>query len=1356
MVTTRYPDDPKGTKPENAFHEEWVIDSNDNSNRVIRLHHAPFFGTLDITVGDGSYTLFPNKDFEYVFELTGLRDSVESPVFMGIQLVNPALSGKFQIHGQMLGGSWYDPLIEILDYLIKTVNNPKTADYRNVNNIPALFPPKLGYTGWSDLQNKQYLASAIDDLGIGAEDKNDAVIAALNDVAKDARTLLAEINAFDYPGHIAALNPHTVTTTQLNAHPLNLEVPDAILAYGMNLRQLMTYVRSRGVQETDLTQFLQKWMSGSTTGTTFTTAGADTIAVRSTNSDSVLKVDTNKVELVSKGSVVFSAGYDLNGARYQQYVCGLNTLKITSGGAGLTEGGLTLNGVEILTSRTVKRYQQDDPSGGGGAEIELAAQSTNILFTGKGTPDSPLKGSLQIPTATTAVDGGVQLLDRKGNEGNGYAATPAAGVEYDGNFNDYVPKTTQVNNKPLSGTGISIGKEDFNLDLADNTADANKPLSTPQKTRTDALVAKDHKHTWAQLMIGSATVGDYGTVQLATTDAELALGKAVMPKVLKGLSDRLEAVKPLLTGGLAKDAVDFTAIGVSSFNIVNNWTLSPATATQFFLSKSLDASRGTVTGSVDLTKVSGAEWYKKNCAPELAWPKAVKATGQSFNDMPEYNYGVFVTHQAGAVADGSGDRIVKLRFKSNGGAMKLRFGGLTAIKQIYLDGTAYALGGNAVEMTPELEEGVHVVGVVLNNATGAGEIGILFEVFEDDNITFKSEPGSCHIGVLTTYASYTNTRFYIYANVQTGLYEARMAPLQTDGVDMNFIYVGYVDTGATAITPNAGQKVVFEKSIDYGLFRELKEHMDDLHAHETNDLILKTVTGLENTKPYGVADTNLTRPMRYAAGSSDAASLPALNLGSNGSGCWVDTDSLTNLKNLGLAVELNGQSPWRWISQSNPDEAGLQTIDGCVMIHSDASPSFEFWSPVENGKYDSLRVTEWLTDTAQLRTALGLSEVKSNSFPQVVPVPGTETVAMTAGVDTTWTPDFKLPSHYNGRNIRNPGLYLFRYRYIPALKELRYSVEYSRGDWGAADIKGKLFVFKFSADMSRFFKGQVAVRSTGTARLRALGSLFDVSTPNAVLLRMNRYKALVNNYVLPSAIAEQRDNNNGILAFKTGISFWEGLATLYTAKGATLNRWTQGIIMTQESAVIAHTTDYAVPSQLLDAAHFTMNGKKVVEIPWWRPATTYPAIAPGKTYTSRNRMHYLHRAPINFKPTSVTINAISGKGLNVRVDNMLVLSDDVGGEVERTATVNIAGSNINFRGLIEIITPPVTDNSVAYVGCKIVLTGPNGETYTVTTGAAGWVCIDSSEAVRISMQVPWHFTQRNWEHVIAQVAKEKD
>ncbi|UDL16444.1 hypothetical protein SEA_ZOOMAN_203 [Microbacterium phage Zooman] len=50
-----------------------------------------------------------------------------------------------------------------------------------------------------------------------------------------------------------------------------------------------------------------------------------------------------------------------------------------------------------------------------------------------------------------------------------------------------VPKTTTVAGKPLSGN-ITLAKGDVGLGNADNTSDANKPVSTAQQTALNAKV----------------------------------------------------------------------------------------------------------------------------------------------------------------------------------------------------------------------------------------------------------------------------------------------------------------------------------------------------------------------------------------------------------------------------------------------------------------------------------------------------------------------------------------------------------------------------------------------------------------------------------------------------------------------------------------------------------------------------------------------------------------------------------------------------------------------------------------------------------------------------------------------------
>ena len=124
-----YPYDPTGKAASNRFHEEHIVTSDEKNERVIRLEHAPFFRPLTITYGNSDSPLTEGVDFEYAYELVELDDCVAGPVFMGVNLINPLVIGSVRFEGNHLGGTFYAPYFEMMDDLIKHLNNPVSASW---------------------------------------------------------------------------------------------------------------------------------------------------------------------------------------------------------------------------------------------------------------------------------------------------------------------------------------------------------------------------------------------------------------------------------------------------------------------------------------------------------------------------------------------------------------------------------------------------------------------------------------------------------------------------------------------------------------------------------------------------------------------------------------------------------------------------------------------------------------------------------------------------------------------------------------------------------------------------------------------------------------------------------------------------------------------------------------------------------------------------------------------------------------------------------------------------------------------------------------------------------------------------
>lgn len=1340
-MMTRYPYDPTGEAITNTFTEERILESNENTNRVIMLDHAPFFGTLQILNGNSSTPLSEGSDYEYVYELTALKGSLAAdaaPVYCGVQFINPDISGGLTIKGNLLGGDFYDPLTEILDYLIKYMNNPRAADYRSLNGVPAMFPQKPSYTSWSDAKNKQYVASAVDDVNTALDDDMQDLKGDLTELARLADQLYTDIEAFNYPGHIAAKDPHQLTTAQLNAHPVGLEVPDTFLAYGMTMRTLIENIRSQGLTDADIQQYIHRYLSKNVKGTFQFTDGAT--AISDSTGTTKLILSAAKIQLITQGSIVAAAGTDLSGAKYVEYVCGTNTLRVTTNGTTLGVDKLTLNGVALLTGRTIKQYQSEDTDGDP-ENVQINIQSTNINFTGKGTPSAPLQGELNIPKASKTTVGKVKLVSGVGTGVVGEAATPASGKPYNDGFNDMVPKTILINNKPMSGTEIVLDKTDLNLDSVDNTADTAKPLSTPQKARTDALVAKNHKHDWSMLGIGQATGAAYGTVMIAPTFDKVKDGQAVAPAVLKGLNDRLTLINQRFFGVMFRDTLEFTSVEPTTFG-TTGWVLSPQASYRYFIARSLDSSEGTLDGDVNLAAVSTNVWYYTGCGIEGSWRLGAVHNTQPTNPLPQAK-AVSTTAALTGTANLKVAAKIRLRFTDDVVKVRVRSAGKVSV-WVDENQIADALTDPSVEI--ELLPGVHVVAIQALCEDNAKPASLAFDISDGDSLIYNSTADT-RVGTIGAYMPPANNRFFIYGNVILGKFQAVAAPVAGDALNIDMLYLGHVDTNDTGVITSGGP-VQFSQVIDFGNFRELQTHMTDPDAHDVIDPTDPNyspanvkVVGLENTEPFGVADKSVT-------GNPDVAMFTsAAGMALRTQGTLVVAEGAATANPLRVWIGIHGQSPYRWKNMANPLENYRVTYDGSFVAN--VAGVIELVAQAVNGKHEVLSLQG--INTAQGTASIAfVNEVSPQ--PIALPyfaIPRTNLIAFTRTEDAALAANFNFPAYVDNVAVKKPPLVMVRYRYVPSAKRL--TLTYSAVDPTTRVESHRIISLVFDQDLSRFFEGPYfGYASDSVTGLRLVGSIFDSSIAANVLARVNYHRGLIQSYIRGSELAGYAAKQNGLFRGKTTAS--------HTNEFAPVELATQQIMTEQSTGILYETTSYSVPAPLwATAGRATIRGAT--------PVVAYSAANPGDasvnaiapTPICKRGFIVCHPEPALLQNAKSVTVSLAGQGLlNVWIDGQAIMGVVQGpGDGIASVTKDITPSP-EFKGFISIAVTPTDVAKICFAEAKFVFTYADNSTRTLLTNVADWFVVEYNDIPVLAMHNPWNLTQRNWEYAIKTVAQEKE
>lgn len=1125
-----YPYDPRGTSTENRFTEERVIESDNSNDRVVVLDHAPFFDGLIVQQPGSSTPLTRGTDYELEYALTALDDSVAAPVFCGVHLINPAIKGLVTFTGQMLGGTFYDGFVEILDELVKYINNPTSADFLQLDHRPSLYPSTPAATSWADMLNKKYLASAVHDVELDAGTANALIREKLAALKLEVEAMAADITAFNFPGHVNATNPHQTTVAQNGAHPVNLKTPDTFLAYGKTLRTLTAEIRALGLQQADIDKYISKWVSKDAKGTFNATISGTRALFRSPAGESEIVFSTDAFTLKSNGSIVLAAGYVQGDStvRFMEWKAGINTLRIESTGSALGMDKLTLNGVTLLTTTALREYQQDPGDNGSGSDpddTKIYIEGRNgVSFTGKGSKADPISGIVNPTPATTTVKGVVKLKKGPGTETSGVASTPDSLTGYESDMGGYVLKTTLLNNKAMDDGSRTLTKADLGLDKASNLADVDKPLADELSQALTGLSPKGHHHDWSELNIYEASQQVQGIGRYSKNQAGLAAGRGVTPSVLKALSDRLEVVAAALANAKTGTVTDFAAVKASTWAL-NGYSMSVTDLRYFYLDAG-SRREGVVSGMIDLQTTPMFNWFSPDNRMEETWPAAVINTGAgvSFTGLTDLPPFPIQGKQIGKTVDAMGDLSVvtvlaKLRLKTATGAFKIYVAGGGKIT-VYLNGEEIASGASPLYVLaePPLGADEHCIAIKAecNDTTVAA--ALQFDIYDDIYPLYFSGTHT-KLDYLQEFVTVPDgLRHYLYVNMLTTSLYSRAEPILSQDLDIERGFIGYIDLPRS---PGAATTVSFDTMFDFGPSQEMSAHIAVKHAHgvKASDWSFSDNPRFKMLAKVQPEPFTFGMVKHYSSGN-----LGNLFYGTRGMIDWYHTG---NNKSDVLAWFSNDNShPMCWFTPFNPKEGNAPTFEGGMIIDIENTaaavahaeePSLVLLSTRNNipGCNKTLRIS--LSDFKCYYGILSRTQqvtadaVSSSGIPMVGENEITRGITLTVLSDTTVASGDCLDYVDLGANAPFTGTFsprwAVRYRYNVNTEVLRLSV--LCGQPGMTAVREKQVELKLPIDLLSYFIGEgIGVRLNSLAKSERLRVGPALMNPNVPALNLDKYQYL--------------------------------------------------------------------------------------------------------------------------------------------------------------------------------------------------------------------------------------------------------
>lgn len=1195
-----YPYDPRGTKTENHFLEERIIGSENNNDRVVILDHRPFFEDLVVRQPGSTTPLSRGVDYELQYQLTELDDSVAANVYCGVHLINPSIKGIVTFEGQMLGGTFYDPFVDMLDELVKYLNNPVSADWLLLDGRPSLYPATPAATSWADLLNKKYLASAIHDIELKTDDANQLIKDKLAEVKALVTALGKEIEAFNYPAHIAATNPHETTSAQINAHPVNLKTPDTFMAYGLKLKALTEELKAFRLPQSVIDTYISHWISSEVRGVFNCTVSGNRAQFRSKNGESEIIFANDGFTLKSNGSVVLAVGHleGTGAGRYINWRAGKNILRIESTGDALGMNKLTLNGNPLLTTTALMEYQQDPDAGGSGGsdpdDSKVYIEGRNgISFTGKGSRADPIVGTIDPTKATTAEKGVVKLKTGKGTETVGVAATPASLTPYSTDLSGYVTKTTMINGKPMNDGSRTITKADLGLGQADNTADLDKPLSTALNASVSGLADVGHHHDWSELGIYKASQTIYGIGRYATNQNGLVENRAVVPNILKELSARLDVVAAAIANAKEGTVTDFAAVKGTDWRFNSQGTAISVQDLKYFYLLNDTKGDSTVTGAIDLQTTPMFNWFSPNNQIELTWPmgKVSKGTGISWDGIVDPPTMGFQSVPVGKSATQMGDQsVVSVLAKTCVKAYQNRLfvyaaGGGTIT--VYVNGVVGATGESPLLMnyatSPDVEN--YTIAVKAECSDTAKSAAVQFEVYDGDYPVYFSGPET-RVELLQEFVTtHIGIRHYLYVNMLTGSLYSRAEPIQGYEVDPERGYIGYVDIvdGETY----ANKTVGFETTFDFGKSVEIDEHIGTRKAHGLSSVDWT----LTDNPRLPLLNRAIAEPRAcifrkaLATGTGDV-----FHLVSRGLYTYAHNQNVKS--SLQYVVIPEGATPYCWFTPFNPKENNAPTFEGSFAFDVDdvggtqaltAAPDLVLCTSTQGASVKRRYVRIDLTAKA---CKLGIG---SRSVSDVTDIPLVMEESGETAVDATFKDVL-----FNGEET-NPAILdligwgaardkisanhaprgMIRYRYNVSTRVLRLALSFSQ--FGTTTVKQRQLEIQFPFDLVDYFTGDGIGLSfkelSAKCRVTISHALIDPVTNNINIDKYHYLRSLFESYL---------DSSVGYLADNKDADYSQSVIDPATYEISQKYRVTESIALPTGQGSVAVSHDGQLPAQFFD------------------------------------------------------------------------------------------------------------------------------------------------------------------------------
>ena len=494
-----------------------------NAYRCIIPLYAPFYrDDLLIKHKDTGRVLVEGLDYFLGYYYKELSDATRRGVYGGISFADNTLVGSVEFTRYHTVGGQYLQRKKDIDAFLATepMLDPRNVDFSAVLKWPRVVEPFDEPTTMAEalgidpvLRSMDNLCQKIATLAASEKTQFASIMTAMKAVTQ-------KIIDYQFDGHYYGTDPHQNTFIQLKALGKNQTAHDAIKAYGKTLAELIVLINQMGITPANIAQYYPL-IGGLFEGRlTFKTDA--TCQIRNTAGTAIIDLTGNKLSILANGNIQQIADTDHNESTMAALVeAGNNTLSVHSAGNSKSANNALWNGNIIIHAGNIAQFVTTQSTN---ATLELVVgNTTEVSLLGDGTVGSPIRSNVSYSVASS-ITAGLALLSKAINSSsitnvvsNEALANAAAQIAA------FVPKTRTINGKPLSGN-ITIDKSNVSLNNVNNTADADKPVSTAFNNAISQKALAVHDHTWADLVgVPNASNSTIGIAKLTTSAPTSAL-----------------------------------------------------------------------------------------------------------------------------------------------------------------------------------------------------------------------------------------------------------------------------------------------------------------------------------------------------------------------------------------------------------------------------------------------------------------------------------------------------------------------------------------------------------------------------------------------------------------------------------------------------------------------------------------------------------------------------------------------------------------------------------------------------------------------------------------------------------------